>query len=57
MAGAAAVVADAVATMAQIPVAGERMMVVVGMLTFARIVVVQEGLVGPGIGRVSGKSL
>ena len=57
MAGAAAVVADAVATMAQIPVAGERMMVVVGMLTFARIVVVQEGLVGPGIGRVSGESL
>ena len=50
--------AGAVAALAQIPVAGERMMVVVGMLTFARIVVVQkEGLAGPGVGRVSGKSL
>ena len=56
VAGVAAVVADAVAAMAQIPVAGERMMVVAGMLTFARIVVVQEeGLAGPGVGRVSGK--
>ena len=55
---ASAAVADAVAALAQIPVAGERMMVVVGMLTFARIVVVQKGgLAGPGVGRVSGKSL
>lgn len=57
VAGAAAVVAGDVAAMAQIPVAGGRMMEVVGMLAFARIVVVQEeGLAGP-VGRVSGKSL
>ena len=54
---ASAVVAGDVAAMTQIPVAGGRMMEVVGMLAFARIVVVQqEGLAGP-VGRVSGGSL